>query len=88
MNNPYEVLGISRNATDEQVKNAYRELARKYHPDNYADNPLSDLASEKMKLTTPMMQLWQSAVQVHRAKTVVRVATVRHSRHFPRCVHL
>ena len=49
MNNPYEVLGISRNATDEQVKNAYRELARKYHPDNYADNPLSDLASEKMK---------------------------------------
>lgn len=49
MNNPYEVLGISPSATDEEVKAAYRELARKYHPDNYSDNPLSDLAQEKMK---------------------------------------
>ncbi|MBQ9965988.1 MAG: J domain-containing protein [Clostridia bacterium] len=49
MKDPYSVLGIPKNATDEQVKNAYRELARKYHPDNYADNPLADLAGEKMK---------------------------------------
>ena len=49
MNDPYSVLGVSKNATDEQIKNAYRELARKYHPDNYADNPLADLAGEKMK---------------------------------------
>lgn len=49
MKDPYSVLGISKNATDEEVKSAYRELARKYHPDNYADNPLSDLAGEKMK---------------------------------------
>ena len=49
MNDPYAVLGISKNATDEEVKNAYRNLAKKYHPDSYADNPLSDLAEEKME---------------------------------------
>ncbi|MGN1014201.1 MAG: DnaJ domain-containing protein [Butyricicoccus sp.] len=46
---PYKVLGISSNATDDEVKKAYRELARKYHPDNYIDNPLADLAQEKMQ---------------------------------------
>ncbi len=49
MKDPYSVLGVSKNATDEQIKTAYRELARKYHPDSYADNPLSDLAKEKMQ---------------------------------------
>ena len=49
MSDPYKTLGISPNATDEQVKEAYREMAKKYHPDNYAGSPLADLAGEKMK---------------------------------------
>lgn len=49
MTDPYALLGIDRNATDEEVKNAYRALAKKYHPDNYADNPLKDLAEDKMQ---------------------------------------
>ena len=49
MNDPYKILGVSPTATDDEVKAAYRNLARKYHPDKYRDSDLSEMAGEKMK---------------------------------------
>lgn len=46
---PYKVLGVTPQTSDDDVKRAYRDLARKYHPDNYINNPLADLAQEKMQ---------------------------------------
>lgn len=46
---PYQILGIKRGASKEQIKAAYRKLVSQYHPDKYRDNPLQDLAQEKLK---------------------------------------
>jgi molecular chaperone DnaJ len=47
--NYHEILGVRENASKEEIRNAYRELVKKYHPDKYRDNPLADLAEEKLK---------------------------------------
>lgn len=47
--NPYKVLGVKEGASYDEIKRAYRELVKKYHPDKYRDNPLADLADVKMR---------------------------------------
>ena len=49
MKDPYEVLGLKRGASEEEVKKAYRRLSRKYHPDANINNPHKDEAEEKFK---------------------------------------
>lgn len=46
--NPYDILGIKPGATEDEIKSAYRKLVKQYHPDQYGDNPLKDLAEEKL----------------------------------------
>lgn len=49
MTDPYSVLGVPRNASDEEIKKAYRSLSRKYHPDANINNPDKDYAETRFK---------------------------------------
>ena len=49
MYDPYAALGLTRGATDEEIKKAYRSLSRKYHPDANVNNPNKEQAEEKFK---------------------------------------
>ncbi|MFV0527483.1 MAG: DnaJ domain-containing protein [Lachnospiraceae bacterium] len=62
MNDPYQILGISHNATDEEIKKAYKLLSRKYHPDANINNPNKQQAEEKFK------QIQQAYQQIMKEK--------------------
>lgn len=48
MNDPYQILGISPTATDDEVKTAYRKLSKQYHPDHQSDSIMEEIANQKM----------------------------------------
>lgn len=63
MNNPYQILGIPRNASEEEIKKAYKNLSRKYHPDANINNPHKAQAEEKFK------EIQQAYQQVMKERT-------------------
>ena len=64
MINPYSVLGVPQNASDEEIKKAYRSLSRKYHPDANINNPNKDQAEARFK---EVQQAYQQIMQIGRA---------------------
>lgn len=62
MTDPYQVLGVSRDASDDDIKKAYRALSRKYHPDANVNNPNKEQAEERFK------QVQQAYDQIMKAK--------------------
>ena len=60
MKNPYDVLGVPENASDDEIKKAYRALSRQYHPDANVNNPNRDQAEEKFK---EIQQAYQAIVK-------------------------
>lgn len=60
MKNPYTVLGVPENASDDEIKKAYRTLSRKYHPDANVNNPNKEQAEEKFK---EIQQAYQQIMQ-------------------------
>lgn len=60
MRDPYQVLGVPQNATEEEIKKAYRKMSRIYHPDANINNPNKEQAEEKFK---EIQQAYQQIMQ-------------------------
>lgn len=58
MSDPYQILGVSRNATEKEIQTAYRKLAKQYHPDL---NPGNKKAEDKFKEITAAQELLSNA---------------------------
>ena len=60
MYDPYAVLGVKYDATDDEIKKAYRTLSRRYHPDANLNNPNAAEAEEKFKMVQQAYEQWGS----------------------------
>ena len=65
MQDPYSILGVSRDASDEDIKKAYRKLSRIYHPDANINNPNKDQAEAKFKEIQPTHDAYHPASSHH-----------------------
>ena len=72
MRDPYQVLGVSRDASDEEIKKAYRALSRKYHPDANVNNPNKEQAEEKFK---EIQQAYQRIMDERQRGTILRICS-------------
>lgn len=66
MRSPYDILGVPASASDDEIKKAYRNLSRKYHPDANVNNPDKDRAEERFK---EVQQAYQSIMDEREGKT-------------------
>ena len=61
MNDPYQILGVTRDASDREIKKAYRDLSRKYHPDSYAGKSEAEAnAAAANRFRKPTIGSWMS----------------------------
>lgn len=75
MSDPYEILGVQRGASEEEIKKAYKRLSRKYHPDANLDNPKA--AEEKFKQIQQAYQQVMKEKQADTARVLMEVIKVR-----------
>ena len=80
MTDPYQVLGVSRSASDEEIKKAYRTLSRKYHPDANVNNPNKDQAEERFKQVQQAYDLIMKEKQQDRKSTRLNSSHANESR--------